>query len=78
MTDQQIIDEFKQFELDQYQIATIRGLYNGMARFLIETLGNTKARDPKILKLSLNSMKFTIVQVLEMGNEERKNTFSNS
>jgi len=73
MNDEQIKNEFKIFKLTEKQVLCIKSLYNNAASLLIETLGAEAAKDATTLKLTINSLKFTVSQILELKGEEGKN-----
>ena len=66
MTDEQIKTEFKDFNLTQQEVDTIRAIYNNGAHLLTLVVGHEVLDDSKVLKLTLNSLKFTVTQILEL------------
>jgi len=72
MTKEQILKEYRDFILTESEIETIRLFYVAGANLLSLIVGSRMLEEELPLKLTLNSMKHTIIQMLELGNGKKK------
>ena len=70
MTKEQILKEFKDFELTETQIEKIVQFYRAGADLLSVSIGQRVLTEDLPLKLTLNNLKHAVVQILELRNEE--------
>jgi hypothetical protein len=72
MTKEQVIKEFKDFTLTENELDSIVKFYVSGANLLSLLIGNRMLEEELPIKLTLNSLKHTVVLMLELGNGKKK------
>ena len=72
MTREQVLKEYRDFPLTETEIGRIVSFYKTGAELLSTCIGHRILDEETPLKLVLNSIKHTVILMLELRNEETK------